>query len=184
MMVGEGAGVLILESLEDALSRKANIYAEILGYGLSCDANHINIPDSKGKGVSLAMIRALKNSGIKPAEVDYINVHGTGTPANESAETAAIIRVFGRKPRVLVSSTKSMIGHTMGAASAIEAATCVLAVKNDIAPPTMNLREKDPIVSFDVVPNQAKPAVINIALNNSSAFGGNNAAVIFKKYKG
>lgn len=184
MMLGEGSGVLILENLEEALKRKATIYAEILGYGLSCDAHHINIPEPRGRGIVMAMIRALRNSRLTRNEVDYINVHGTGTYNNDAAETAAIKKVFGRNPRVLVSSTKSMLGHTMGAASAIEAATCVLAVKNDIAPPTMNVREIDPSVTFDIVPNQAKPATINIAMNNGSAFGGNNASVIFKKYAG
>ncbi|MFC1495854.1 beta-ketoacyl-[acyl-carrier-protein] synthase family protein [Candidatus Margulisiibacteriota bacterium] len=183
MMVGEGAGMLLLETLDSALKRKASIYAEILGYGLSDDAHHMTAPHTRGKGMALAMLRALKNANVVREDIDYINVHGTGTMGNDAAETVAIKKVFGRKPRVLVSSTKSMLGHTMGAASAIESSVCVLAIQNNIAPPTMNIREVDPKVTFDVLPNKAKQVEINYAMNNGSAFGGNNASVIFKKYK-
>lgn len=180
MMVGEGSGILVLESLEDALSRKAEIYAEVLGYGLSCDAHHMTAPFSKG--IAMAISKALKESNITAEEVDYINAHGTGTPANDKEECLAIKEVFkeGYK-RVLVSSTKSMLGHTMGAASAIEAAVCCLTVKNDIVTPTINFQDPDPECDIDCVPNSSRKTKVNIALNNASAFGGNNACLVIKK---
>lgn len=153
MMVGEGAGMLVLESLESAEKRNANVYAEIIGYGLSCDAYHITIPHPDGEGVISAMIKALKSANLRPEDVQYISAHGTGTPANDKAETISIKKVFGEKPEHLaISSIKSMIGHTMGAASVIEAIACALAVQNDIIPPTINYVTPDPECDLDYVP--------------------------------
>lgn len=181
MMVAEGAGILILESLESALNRKAYIYDEILGYGLSCDAQHMTNPSVKG--ISQCMIKAMHEAGIRKEDVDYISAHGTGTQANDRAECIAIKEVFGdRYKQIPISSIKSMLGHTMGAASALEAITCALVVKNDIIPPTINFETPDPECDIDCVPNQARKYIVNIALNNSYAFGGNNASLVLKKY--
>jgi 3-oxoacyl-[acyl-carrier-protein] synthase II len=180
MMLAEGAGILILESLDHALSRNAKIYAEIIGYGLSCDARHMTNPSIEG--VSQCMKNALSEAGIKPIEVDYISAHGTGTQANDRTECAAIKEVFGPYcKKIPISSIKSMLGHTMGAASALEAITCTMAIKNDIVPPTINYETPDPECDIDCVPNTARKHTVNIALNNSYAFGGNNASVVFKK---
>jgi 3-oxoacyl-[acyl-carrier-protein] synthase II len=181
MMVAEGAGILILESLEDASKRNAHIYAEILGYGLSCDANHMTQPSVEG--ISQCMIKAMHESGIEREDVDYISAHGTGTPANDRTECAAIKNVFGSLYKEIpISSIKSMLGHTMGAASALEAITCALAVKNDVIPPTINFETPDPDCDIDCVPNYAREHTVNIALNNSYAFGGNNASLVLRKY--
>ncbi|MFH1878558.1 MAG: beta-ketoacyl-[acyl-carrier-protein] synthase family protein [Candidatus Omnitrophota bacterium] len=183
MMVGEGAGMLVLEELGSAKKRGAEIYAEIAGYGLSCDARHMTAPDVNG--IEKVMRKALKNSGINEGEVDYISAHGTGTPANDKAETEAIKRVFGGYSKKLaVSSIKSMLGHTMGAASAIEAVSCCLAVKNGVIPPTINYETVDPECDLDCVANEARSKNMNVVLNNSLAFGGNNACLAFKKYTG
>jgi 3-oxoacyl-[acyl-carrier-protein] synthase II len=181
MIVAEGAGVLILEPLENALKRSAPIYAEILGYGLSCDAEHMTYPSSDG--VVECMKKAMREAGIKREDVDYISAHGTGTIVNDKTECAAIKEVFGPLyKRIPVSSIKSMLGHTMGAASALEAITCALIAKNDIIPPTINFETPDPECDIDCVPNQAKRHTVNIALNNSFAFGGNNACLVIKKF--
>lgn len=181
MMVAEGSGILVLESLENALKRNVHIYAEILGYGLSCDAQHMTQPSVEG--ISQCMIKAMGASSIKRADVDYISAHGTGTLANDRTECAAIKEVFGHLyKKIPVSSIKSMLGHTMGAASALEAIACALAVKNDIIPPTINFETPDPECDIDCVPNEARKHVVKIALNNSYAFGGNNASVVFKKF--
>lgn len=181
MLVGEGAAMLVLEPLEQARQRKASIYAEVLGYGLSCDAHHMTAPYSEG--MKEAIEKALCDSGITCRQVDYFNAHGTGTPANDREECAAIKKVFGEYSRSLaVSSIKSMLGHTMGAASAIEAAACCLSVFSDIIPPTINFQTPDPECAIDCVPNACRRQRVDIALNNASAFGGNNAAVIFKKF--
>ncbi len=181
MMVAEGAGTLILETLESALKRKAPIYAEILGYGLSCDAQHMTQPSFDG--ISKCIIKAMLEAGIEKEDVDYISAHGTGTLANDRAECAAIKRVLGpRYKQIPVSSIKSMIGHTMGAASALEAITCSLVVKNDIIPPTINFETPDPECDIDCVSNHARKHTVNIALNNSFAFGGNNASLVIKKF--
>lgn len=183
MMVGEGAGILLLESLESALERGATIYAEVLGYGLSCDGHHMTQPHPEGLGVVQAMEKALSSAGVAPDEVAYVNAHGTGTEANDKAETVAIKRVMGdHAKRVLVSSTKSMIGHTMGAAGALEAIACCLATQNDIAPPTANFETPDPECDIDCVPNKPREARIEIALNNAYAFGGNNSSLVLRKY--
>jgi 3-oxoacyl-[acyl-carrier-protein] synthase II len=181
MTVAEGAGMLIIESLENAIKRNAHIYAEILGYGLSCDAKHMTMPSVEG--VSQCMMKAINESGISIKEIDYISAHGTGTLANDKTECAAIKEVFGDKfKQIPVSSIKSMLGHTMGAASALEAITCALAIKNDVIPPTINFETPDPECDIDCVPNQARKHTVTIALNNSYAFGGNNASLVLKKY--
>ncbi|MEW6067306.1 MAG: beta-ketoacyl-[acyl-carrier-protein] synthase family protein [Nitrospirota bacterium] len=181
MMVAEGAGILILESLENALERKANIYAEILGYGLSCDAQHMTQPSIEG--ISECIRKAIKETGINIEDVDYISAHGTGTPTNDKVECAAIKQVFGhRYKEIPISSIKSMLGHTMGAASALEAIACALVIKNNIIPPTINFETPDPECDIDCVPNQARKHTVNIALNNAFAFGGNNACVVMKKF--
>jgi 3-oxoacyl-[acyl-carrier-protein] synthase II len=181
MMVAEGAGILILESLEHAVKRKAPIYAEIAGYGLSCDGNHMTLPSVEG--ISRCMMKALLHTGIKKEDVDYISAHGTGTLANDKAECAAIKEVFaGLYRNIPMSSIKSMLGHTMGAASALEAITCALAIKNSMIPPTINYETPDPECDIDCVPNRSREHIVNIALNNSYAFGGNNASLVLKKY--
>jgi 3-oxoacyl-[acyl-carrier-protein] synthase II len=181
MMVAEGAGVLILESLDGALSRKAPIYAEIAGYGLSCDAYHMTT--ASVEGLTACMRKAMRATNVAVDDVDYISAHGTGTAANDRAECSAIKEIFGtRSKQIPISSIKSMLGHTMGAASALEAIACALIVKNDIIPPTINFETPDPECDIDCVPNQARKHTVNIALNNSYAFGGNNACLIFKKY--
>ncbi len=181
MMVGEGAGIVDDESLESALKRNANIYAEILGYGLSCDAHHMTAPFAEG--IKEAIEKAIHESSITLPQVDYLNAHGTGTQVNDKEECLAIKKAFGDYYKKLaVSSTKSMLGHTMGAASAIEAIVCCLVVKNDIIPPTINYETADPECDIDCVPNVARRQEVNIALNSASAFGGNNACVAFKKF--
>ena len=180
MLVGEGAAILVLERLEDAQARHAPIYAEVLGYGMSCDANHMTIPHSEG--VQQVMERALKDVGLAPTDVDYINAHGTGTPANDQTEAHAIRTVFGSHTDYLpVSSIKSMLGHAMGAASALEAVACALAVHEDRVPPTINFETPDPECPVDCVPNVSRAHRVRVALNNSFAFGGNNACVAFGK---
>jgi 3-oxoacyl-[acyl-carrier-protein] synthase II len=181
MMVAEGAGIMLLESLDNALKRNAPIYAEVLGYGLSCDAGHMTQPSVEG--ISQCMVKAMREAAIREDEVDYISAHGTGTLANDRTECAAIKEVFGsRSTQIPVSSIKSMLGHAMGAASAIEAITCALVVKQDIIPPTINYEIPDPECDIDCVPNHARKHGVDIALNNSYAFGGNNASLVLKKY--
>jgi len=181
MMVAEGSGILVLETLESALKRKAKIYAEILGYGLSCDAGHMTLPSVDG--VENCMLKAINNSGIAKEDVDYISAHGTGTTANDKTECFAIKKVFGDGYKnIPVSSIKSMLGHTMGAASALEAVTCALVISHDEIPPTINFETPDPECDIDCVPNKPRKQVVNIALNNSYAFGGNNACLVLKKY--
>lgn len=181
MMVGEGAGILMLETLEHALSRNANIYAEILGYGVSCDAYHVT--NTQADGIYLCMKDALVKTNLKPSDVDYICAHGTGTKHNDRAESQAINRLFKNNGQgVAVSSIKSMLGHTMGAASAIEAIACCLAVKNGVIPPTINYETRDPECNVDCVPNNARKESVGIVLNNGFAFGGNNATLVIKKY--
>ncbi|MGR3309555.1 MAG: beta-ketoacyl-[acyl-carrier-protein] synthase family protein [Candidatus Brocadiales bacterium] len=183
MLIGEGAGILLLESLESAMRRNATIYAEIIGYGLSCDSYHITIPQPEGDGVVSSLKKSLKNANIKPEDVQYISAHGTGTIANDKAETISIKKVFGKhSDRLLVSSIKSMIGHTMGAASAIEAITCALVVKHDVIPPTINYETKDPECDLNYVPNVKHECRVNIALNTAYAFGGNNSCLVIKKF--
>ena len=180
ILIGEGAGILILETLESARKRKANIYAEILGYGLSCDANHMTAP--RTEGIIKVIERAIKNSNINKNEIDYICAHGTGTPSNDKTECEAIKKVFKNSVKnIAISSIKSMLGHTMGAASAIEAIACCLAIKKRIIPPTINYETPDPECDIDCVPNSAREKPIRVALNNSYAFGGNNAILAIGK---
>ncbi|MEO6195782.1 MAG: beta-ketoacyl-[acyl-carrier-protein] synthase family protein [Thermoanaerobaculia bacterium] len=180
MIPGEGAAVLVLEPLERALDRGARIYAELAGYGLSCDAHHMTAAHPEADGAARAMERALADVGAAPSEVSYVSAHGTGTPTNDRLEILAVKRVFGEAaPRIPMSSIKSMIGHTMGAASAIEAAVCALAVAEDRIPPTMNM--DDPEDGLDFVPNVARELRVLMAMNNAYAFGGNNASVILRK---
>jgi 3-oxoacyl-[acyl-carrier-protein] synthase II len=180
MMVGEGAGVLVIETLESAMERNAPIYAELLDYGLSCDAYHMTNPQVEG--VTKCMENALKQSGVSSKDVDYVCAHGTGTKYNDKTEAQAINNVFGNK-RVAVSSIKSMLGHTMGAASAIETITCCLAANSGIIPPTINFDTPDPECNIDCVPNTARKHKIDVALNNGFAFGGNNSCLVIKKYE-
>lgn len=180
MLLGEGAGMLVIESMENALKRGAPIYAEILGYGLSCDAHHIAIP--KRDGVKKAMERAIKNSGLTTNDIDYISAHGTGTTQNDREEASAVKELFGDK-RVPTSSIKSMLGHCMGAASAIEAIVCCLAIKDSLVPPTINFTTPDPDCDIDCVPNKAREVKVRAALNNGFAFGGNNCCTVFKEIK-
>ncbi len=183
MTLGEGAGILILESLDHALERKAHIYAEALGYGISCDANHMTAPDPKARGAVNAMRAALNDAGTRPEQVDYINAHGTATPANDTMEILAIKTVFGdRAPSIPVSSTKSMVGHTLGAAGAIEAVASVLAIEKGFLPPTVHHEHPDETCNLDVVPNTAREANVNRVLSNSFAFGGNNTCLVLGRY--
>ncbi len=182
MIPGEGAGVLVLEPLRRALARGARVYAEVAGYGLSCDAHHMTAAHPEGDGAARAMQRALEEGGLRPEDVDYISAHGTGTPTNDRLETVAVKRVFREHSyRVPMSSVKSMLGHTMGAASAIEAAVCALAVHFDQVPPTVNLEEPDPECDLDYVPNRAREHRVRVAMNNAYAFGGNNASLVLRK---
>lgn len=181
MMVAEGAGALVLESLASATARNAPIYGEIAGYGLSCDAHHMT--SSTVEGIAECMRKALKEAGLSADDVHYISAHGTGTPTNDKNECAAIKEVFGQRFKdIPVSSIKSMLGHTMGAASVIEAITCALVVKNDVIPPTINYETPDPECDIDCVPNQARKQTVKVALNNSYAFGGNNASLVLTKF--
>ncbi len=184
-VLGEGGGALVLEELEHALARGAKIYAEVIGGGMSGDAYHITAPHPDGLGATLVMQRALKDAGIGPEEVDYINTHGTSTPLGDLAELKAIINVFGPQAyKMNISSTKSMTGHLLGAAGAIEAIATVLTVKNDIVPPTINNITPDPELDpqLNLTFNKAQRRTVNVALSNTFGFGGHNAAVIVKKY--
>jgi len=178
---GEGGGILVLESLEHARGRDARIYGEIVGYGMTGDAHHMTAPDPEGRGAVLAMRRALAEAGIEPAAVGYVNAHGTGTPQNDPIETRAIKTVFGDHARRLaVSSTKSQIGHCLGAAGAIEILATVLALRHGFLPPTVNLEEPDPECDLDYVPRSAREQRVRVALSNSYGFGGNNTSVVLR----
>lgn len=181
-VIGEGSGVLILEEREQALRRGAKIYAEVIGYGANGDAYHMTAPAPEGEGAARCMRLALKDAGIAPSEVDYINAHGTSTEYNDANETIAIKTVFGEQAAKLpVSSTKSMTGHLLGAAGAVEGVYCVLALQQGMLPPTINYEIPDPACDLDYVPNQARKADIKVALSNSFGFGGTNASVIFRR---
>jgi 3-oxoacyl-[acyl-carrier-protein] synthase II len=182
-VIGEGSGVLILEDLAFARARGAKILAEMLAYGSSADAYHITAPIESGAGAALAVQRALDKAGIKPDEVDYINAHGTSTILNDKMETKAIKLVFGERAyKIPVSSTKSMMGHLVGSAGAVEAAICIMAIQSGIIPPTINLTHPDPECDLDYVPNVARPAKVATALSNSFGFGGHNSVLVFREY--
>jgi 3-oxoacyl-[acyl-carrier-protein] synthase II len=184
-VMGEGAGVLVLESLEHAQQRGARIYAELAGYGCSSDAFHITAPDEDGTGAALSMQAALEDGGLPPAEIDYINAHGTSTPLNDPIETQAIHTVFGEYAlKIPVSSTKSMTGHLMGAAGAIEAVACIKTLETGTVHPTINYETPDPTCDLDYVPNQAREIHPRTALSNSFGFGGHNATLIFRLWEG
>lgn len=184
-VMGEGAGVLVLEELQHALNRGAKIYGEVVGYGSTCDAGHMTSPSVDGSGAGKAMIQAMKEAGIEPKDVDYINAHGTSTPANDSAETTAIKYAMGEEAHnVPISSTKSMIGHLLGAAGAVEGIACVKALENDFLPPTIGFKEADEACDLDYIPNVGrKVESAKYALSNSLGFGGHNAVVCFKKWE-
>jgi 3-oxoacyl-[acyl-carrier-protein] synthase II len=182
---GEGSGIVILESLEHARRRDARIYAEIVGYGMTGDAHHMTAPDPEGDGAARAMAGALRDAGLAPDAVGYINAHGTSTPYNDKFETFAIKRVFGdHARRVAVSSTKSMTGHLLGAAGGIEAIATVLAIHHGLLPPTINYEIPDPDCDLDYVPNQARKQDVEVAMSNAFGFGGTNATLAFRKYAG
>ena len=183
-VIGEGAGILVLEELEHAKARGAKIYAEVIGYGATGDAHHITAPAPDGEGAARAMQMALDTAGIAPSKVDYINAHGTSTPYNDLFETQAVKTVFGEHAyKLAMSSTKSMTGHLLGAAGGIEAIFTVLALNEGILPPTINLYEPDPACDLDYVPNEARQADLHYAISNSLGFGGHNASLLFKKYE-
>ncbi|ATA59166.1 3-oxoacyl-[acyl-carrier protein] synthase ii [Geobacillus stearothermophilus] len=182
-VMGEGAGIVVLEELEHALRRGAKIYAEIVGYGATADAYHITAPAPGGEGGVRAMRQALHDAGLEPEEIDYINAHGTSTEYNDKYETAAIKEVFGDHAyKLAVSSTKSMTGHLLGATGAVEAIFSVLAIRDGIIPPTINYETPDPECDLDYVPNEARKQDVRVVLSNSFGFGGHNATLIFKKY--
>ncbi|MQG90437.1 MAG: beta-ketoacyl-ACP synthase II [SAR202 cluster bacterium] len=182
-VLGEGAGLLVLESLEHAEKRGANILAEMSGYGASSDAHHVTQPHPDGEGAARAMKWAIEDAGITPDKVDYINAHGTSTPLNDKYETIAMKRMYGDHAyNLAISSTKSMTGHLLGAAGAIEAAFTVLAIKNDIVPPTINIENPDPECDLNYIPNTAKKQPVNVAMSNSLGFGGHNASLVFERF--
>ncbi|MFY9422308.1 MAG: beta-ketoacyl-ACP synthase II [Bacilli bacterium] len=182
-VIGEGAGVLILEEYEHAKRRGAKILGEIIGYGATCDAFHITAPDESGEGIARAILFALEGAGIAPEDVDHINAHGTSTPYNDRLETLAIKNVFGDHAyKININSIKSMIGHCLGACGGIEAIATVLAVKNDVVPPTINYREFDEDCDLNYTPNKKVERKVNYALNNNVGFGGQNSVLVFKKY--
>ncbi|MDQ6954856.1 MAG: beta-ketoacyl-ACP synthase II [Mariprofundaceae bacterium] len=182
-VMGEGAGVLMLESLQTAQARGANILAEVVGYGMSADAYHMTSPAPEGEGGSRCMLAALKRAKLNPEDIDYVNAHGTSTPAGDICETQGIQSAFGdHASKLMVSSSKSMTGHLLGAAGGIEAAFSVLAVHNGIIPPTINLGSPDPLCPLDYVPNTAREVAIDVAISNSFGFGGTNASVIVRKF--
>lgn len=183
-IMGEGAGIVILELLEHALSRGVPIRAELIGYGATNDAYHITAPSPDGQSAARAISNALADGGVKPEEVDYINAHGTSTPLNDKVETLAVKKVFGDYAyKIPISSNKSMIGHLLGAAGAVELIATILSMEKEIIPPTINYEFPDPECDLDYVPNKARPKKINVALSNSLGFGGHNATLIVRKYK-
>jgi 3-oxoacyl-[acyl-carrier-protein] synthase II len=183
-VMGEGSGILILEELEHAKKRGANIIAEVVGYGSTCDANHITAPAEGGEGAQRAMQQALNTAGLSPEGVDYINAHGTSTPMNDKFETAAIKGVFGEHAKkVAISSTKSMTGHLLGAAGGVEGVFIAMSIKTDMMPPTINLENPDPECDLDYIPNKARAGKVEVAMSNSFGFGGANAVIVMKKYR-
>lgn len=183
-VMGEGSGILILESLDNAIKRKVHIYAEVVGYGMTGDAYHITAPSPEGEGAARAMEAALKEAGLDPSGVDYINAHGTSTPYNDEFETAAIKKVFGKHAyELLVSSTKSETGHLIGAAGGVELIICALAIERGVIPPTINHEYPDPLCDLNYVPNTALRRETKVAMSNSLGFGGHNACLVIKRYE-
>ncbi len=183
-VMGEGAGILILEELDHALSRGARIYGEMVGYGMTCDAYHMTAPVPGGAGAARSMALALKDAGVTPAEVSYVNAHGTSTPANDPTETAAIKTVLGDYAKtVAISSTKSMTGHLLGGSGGIEGVAACLAVAHDHVPPTINLQTPDADCDLDYVPHQSRAQTVDVAMSNSFGFGGHNVTLVFRKYR-
>lgn len=183
-VMGEGAGILILEELEHAIKRGAKIYAEVIGYGATSDAYHITSPAPEGEGGARAMKRAIEDANIKPEEIDYINAHGTSTHLNDACETMAIKTALGEaSKKVMVSSTKGNIGHLLGAAGGVEAIFCVKAMEDKMVPPTINYQEKDEECDLDIVPNEVRKSEVKVVMSNSLGFGGHNASIILKKYE-
>ena len=182
-VIGEGAGILVLETLEHAQNRGATILGEVIGYGMTCDAHHITSPIPGGVGGARAMSLAIADAGLQPMDIDYVNAHGTSTPANDSNETSAIKTALGDRARQIpVSSTKSMTGHLLGGSGGIEAVAAVLALQHGVIPPTINHQNPDPACDLDVVPNQAREQIISTALSNSFGFGGHNVCLAFRRY--
>ena len=183
-VMGEGAGVVILETLEHAQKRGAKIYGELVGYGISADAYHLTAPDPQGRGAARCMKMALEHAGMKPEEIDYVNTHGTSTPLGDICEIKAIKAVFGdhAKNGLLISSTKSMTGHLLGAAGGVELAACLMAMQDNIIPPTINVDNQDPECDLDCVPNKARETRVDAVLSNSFGFGGHNSSVIVKRF--
>lgn len=183
-IIGEGAGVLILEELERAKKRGAKIWAEVVGFGMSCDAYHITQPVEDGRGIRVAMEKSLEDAGVTPRQIDYINAHGTSTPLNDKVETKAIKDLFARKAYdIPVSSTKSMTGHLLGATGGVELIACVLAIQDQRVPPTINYEFPDPDCDLDYVPNESRKAKVNTAMSNSMGFGGHNAVLIIQNFR-
>jgi 3-oxoacyl-[acyl-carrier-protein] synthase II len=183
-VAGEGAAMLVLETLAHAQARGARIYAELLGYGASADAYHVTAPDPVGQGAARSMARAMRRARVTPQQIDYINAHATSTPAGDAAETLAIKAALGEyASTVAISSTKSMIGHLTGAAGAVEAVATIMALKHGLIPPTINYETPDPACDLDYVPNVARPAPLQIAMSNSFGFGGQNATLIFRRWE-
>jgi 3-oxoacyl-[acyl-carrier-protein] synthase II len=184
-VIGEGAGMLVLEELEHAVVRGAKIYGEVLGYGATADAYHITAPEENGAGAVRAMQAALQQAGLQPDQIDYINAHGTSTPLNDKSETQAIKTVLGEAAyRIPISSTKSMTGHLLGAGGAVEAVICARVLTDGMIPPTINYQHPDPACDLDYVPNTARSVAVNTIMSNSFGFGGHNAVLIFARYQG
>lgn len=185
-VMGEGCGILVLEELEHAKKRGAKIYAEISGYGMTADASHITAPDPEAAGATRCMVNAMKDAGVEASDVDYVNAHGTSTQLNDKVETKGIKKALGedKARKTMVSSTKSMTGHLLGAAGGVEAVACIMVIKEGIVPPTINYKVPDPDCDLDYVPNEARKADVKVALSNSLGFGGHNATLCFKKFEG
>ena len=183
-VLGDGSGIVILEEYEHAKARGANIYAEVIGYGATCDAYHETSPDPEGKGGAKAMEFAVKESGRAPETFNYVNAHGTSTPMNDKTETAAVKLVFGEHAKdMVINSTKSMTGHLLGAAGGVEAIVCALAIKDSYIPATINYNTPDPACDLDIVPNKGREQEVKVAMSNSLGFGGHNATIVMKKYE-
>lgn len=184
-VMAEGCGIVVLEAIEHAKKRNASIYAELVGYGLTSDASHITAPDPTGEGAARCMVNAVKDADLQPEDIDYINAHGTSTPLNDKVETLAIKKALGAAAakKIMISSTKSMTGHMLGAAGGVEAIVCLMAIREGIIPPTINYKNPDPECDLDYVPNEARPHKVKVALSNSLGFGGHNACLIFRAFE-